>query len=50
MFFCTKAGRIQLRNTDNYENIPLSKEQLFLKYLYRLIETKSSVTFFRINP
>jgi len=50
MFFCTKAGKIQSRNTDNSENIPSSKEQIFLKYLYRLIKTKSGVTFFRINP
>lgn len=49
MFFCTKAGKIQSRNTDNSENIPSSKEQLFLKYLYRLIETKSNATFSLIS-
>ena len=49
MFFCTKAGKIQLRNTDNSENIPSNKRQLFLKYFYCLIETKSNATFSLIS-
>ena len=50
MFFCTKACKIQLRNTDNSENIPSNKERLFLKYLYRLIETNQNSSYNFIMP